>query len=365
MTTAFGFVSRDGGRMPADVETWCSEDGGVLEPVLPEFDPAAIDTGESSIWRYAAMLPPIDPKQRITLGEGGTRMIQTSLVGIPIYAKLEFMQPTGSYKDRGSAVLASALVAHDVRSAVEDSSGNAGASIAAYLARANIGLTVFVPGAVAGDVRIRQVLAYGAEVDKEATSRPDAGKRARAAVGKSTVYASHVYSPYFLAGQMTMAWEIWESMGKAPASVVVPVGNGLLLLGLHRGFQHLMRAGLIEKLPRIFGVQASVCSPVFDAFTRGAKDTFKSSNQTSIASGISIPDPPRGREILAAVRETGGTVVGVSEVEIRRGMALAANMGWFVEPASAAAVAGVVKLDKVLDDGEAVVLPLTGSGLKI
>ena len=358
------FQTRDGRIVPARIATWRGDEGEPLEASSIPFDPKAIDTSVRSVWRYRALLPLPEDVVPVTLGEGWTPLVDASLVGIPIKAKLEFVQPTGSYKDRGSAVLASMLNHEGVKSAVADSSGNAAASLAASAARINLPIKLFVPGGLAGGVRVRQAMAYGAEVDAQATTRGEAAMRAHAAISGSAIYASHVYSPYFLAGQMTLAWELWEDMG-APHSIVVPVGHGILLLGLHRGFKALMEAGLIESLPRLYGVQSRSCAPVYDAYIRGAEKTFASAPGDTIASSIAVEDPPRGRDVLAAIRESGGTMVSVNDAEIRRGMSLVANLGWYVEPASAAAVAGVVKLDKLLPGDGSVVVPLTGSGLKL
>ncbi len=359
------FVDRDGTLVPAAVKTWRDEEKRPMLPVMPAFDAKAIEKGDDSLWRYRALLPLEEKAVPVRLGEGWTPLIPASLVGMDVRVKLEFLQPTGSYKDRGCAVLASALGAAKARSVIEDSSGNAGASLAAYMARLNIPMTLYVPASAEGGIKVRQALACGAEVDTESPTRADATRRAQDALSGSTVYASHVYSPHFLAGLMTCAWEIWEQMGESPDNLVVPVGHGLLLLGLHMGFATLREAGLSDKTPRIFGVQARSCSPVFDAFMRGADDTFPGPIQETIALGLQIENPPRSPEVLAAVRESKGAMLNVSESEIRRGMALAANLGYFVEPSTAVAVAGVVKLDKQIELGETVVLPLTGTGLKL
>jgi threonine synthase len=359
------FVDRDGELHPADVKLWRDEAGRPLMPVMPAFDPAVIDRDDHSLWRYRQLLPLEEGAEPVRLGEGWTPLLPASLVGMDVRVKLEYLQATGSYKDRGAAVLGAALAAAKARSVVEDSSGNAGAALAAYMVRLNIPMSLFVPESAGNGIKVRQALACGAEVDLEAKTREEATQRAQDSLKGSTVYASHVYSPHFLAGTMTMAWEIWEQMGEVPDNLVVPVGHGLLLLGLHHGFRLLREAGLSEKTPRIFGVQARACAPVYHAFMRGAKETYPGPVQETIAHGLEIVDPPRGPEILAALRESEGSMLNVSESEIRRGMALAANLGWFVEPSTAVAVAGVVKLDKQIEAGETVVLPLTGTGLKL
>lgn len=355
---------RCGEWIEATVEKWRCECGGPLSPVLPRFIKKSIEKEDRTVFRYRAMLPKDATIEPVTLGEGGTPMQLASVVGMPVHIKLEFVQPTGSHKDRGSAILASALSAAEVRQAVEDSSGNAGVSIAAYLARANVNLQLYVP-ANAPDVKLRHAMAHGATVDDSARNRTRASKLAQEAASGAAVYASHVYSPYFLAGQMTLAWEIWEDLGfEVPKNVILPVGHGVLLLGLYRGFKHLAATRLADSVPRFFGVQARACAPIYEAFMRGSPDPSTVASRRTAATGVRISNPPRGREVLAAVSETGGSFLNVSEAEIRRGQALAANLGWYVEPSAAVALAGLVKLDKLIGDDESIVLPLTGSGLK-
>lgn len=355
-------ASRSGELVSASRETWRSKSGETLVPELPRFDPEAIDASDRSVWRYRAMFPlELSP---IRLGEGGTPLVEASLVGLPACFKLDYLQPTGSYKDRGSALVASALIDTQARGAVIDSSGNAGASMAAYLARTNLPLKLFVPRDTS-DAKLRQAAAYGAEIDRSAETRAGAARLAQAATGKGTAYASHVYHPLFLVGQMTLAWEIWEDLDRElPDLVIVPVGNGLIVLGLHHGFKALVAAGLAKRLPRLYGVQAAACAPIFDAFRRGAEAVGQGASQPTLATGLRVEAPPRGSEALSAIRESGGAMLTVSEAEILRGQALAANLGWYVEPSSAVGLAGLVKLDKVIESGASVVLPLTGSGLK-
>jgi threonine synthase len=335
-------------------------------PAWPALSLADLDRAARSVWRYRAWLP-LDPSVRpLTLGEGGTPLVRTELAGRQVWLKVDYMQPTGSFKDRGSAVLAAALLAGGVRHAVEDSSGNAGASLAAYLAHAAIRLRLFVPSTTPA-VRVVQAVAAGATVDGQAATRAQAAERAQAAVARSrgTVYASHVYSPYFLAGQATMAFEIFEDLGgRAPDNVVVPLGNGVLLLGLYHGFRQLRQAGLADRTPRLFGVQAAACAPIQRAFLRGRERVEPVCPRHSAAVGIAVADPPRGSQVLMAVRETGGAVLGVTEREMRRARASLARRGWFVEVSSAAGAAALARIDNTHDPAAVTVLPLTGSGLK-
>jgi threonine synthase len=339
--------------------------GGLLSPVLPPFDEAAIDVTDRSVWRYRNLLPvDLQGSAPLRLGEGGTPLEVASLVGIDVHFKLEFLQPTGSYKDRGSTVLASALSAADPRGVIEDSSGNAGASMAAYLSRGNIPLQLFVPSGLTPGA-LRQAEVYGAVVDGTAATRAIAARSARDAVTKTHLYASHVYSPYFMAGVCTLAFELWEDLGReAPQNVVVPVGQGVLLLGLYYGFQALLAAGYIDAMPRLMGVQARACAPIYEAHRRNQDVPQAVTARATRAHGIAVSEPPRGTEVLAALRDTGGAVLTVSDAELDRAQQLLANLGWYVEPTAAAAVAGLVKLDKWIEPGDSVVVPLTGAGLK-
>lgn len=362
MIKTLTFALEDGSRCEADVARWHADDGGLLGPGVPAFQ--AADPAERGVWRFRAALG-LPALPSLWLGEGQTPLVPASIAGMAVHAKLEFLQPTGSYKDRGAAVLVAAIAAAGARGAVEDSSGNAGAALAAYCARAGVPLQLFLPSWAADGMKVRQARAYGAEIDADAATRAEASARAQCSLSSGVIYASHIHSPYFLAGQMTMAWEIWEDLGCAPGSIVVPVGHGLLLLALDLGFAALRDAGLIEQVPRLFGIQARACSPIYEAFQRNADVVPPVSDGETSADGVRVADAPRGGQVLAAVRRTEGAMLSVDEQEIARAMALCANIGWYVEPSSAVAVAGLLKLDRMLNTDETIVVPLTGSALKL
>jgi threonine synthase len=281
-----------------------------------------------------------------------------------VLAKVEGGLPTGSFKDRGTAVTISWLRARGVREIVVDSSGNAGASFAAYAARARLRARVFVP-ADASPAKLLQVRAHGAIVVTVPGPRSAAGDAARAALdgaGPDVAYASHLWQPAFLAGTATFAYEVFEQMGRrAPDAVVAPLGGGTLLLGVHLGFARLRAAGLIERIPRLVGVQSDACAPLARAFRAGEPDAVAVLPAATIAEGIRIALPPRSRQILAAVRETGGEIVEVSDDEIRTALRRLLAQGLFVEPTSAAAYAG---LARSAHPDKTVVIALTGHGLK-
>ena len=186
--------------------------------------------------RYQTSFP-LPPGTRLTsLGEGGTPLLEENLAERTLYLKCEHLNPTGSFKDRGTAVLVSALKAAGVEQAVEDSSGNAGASFAAYASRAGISARVYIPEYASGPKR-SQIEAYGAELVPIVGSRSATTEAALRAVDGGLVYASHAHMPHFMAGMATIAFEIAEALGRAPGTMVVPVGQGTLLLGAYLGFK--------------------------------------------------------------------------------------------------------------------------------
>src|SRR5581483_4317713 len=174
------------------------------------------------------------------LGEPTTPIVETTWDGATVAWKLEASLPTGSFKDRGSAVMVAGLAADRARSVTIDSSGNAGASVAAYCARAGLACRIFAP-ATASPAKLAQIEAYGAEVELVPGPRSAAADAARAAAVDGVVYANHGWSPFFVAGTQSFAFELWEQLrGRTPDAVVVPVGAGTLLLGVCRGFAALL-----------------------------------------------------------------------------------------------------------------------------
>lgn len=289
-------------------------------------------------------------------------------IGAKILWKLEFLNPTGSFKDRGAAVMVAVLRSLGARYLADDSSGNAGAALAAYAARAGLSAKIFVPAAASGP-KLQQIAAYGAELVRVPGPRPKAAQAIRRACEENPdlVYASHNLSPYFVAGLMTLAFEIAEELGwQAPDHVVVPVGGGGLLLGLFYGFSFLAELGWVERVPRIHAVQAEACAPIAQALKEGLSFPKEVELGETVAEGVRIPRPERGREILAAVRASRGEGLSVSEDEILRAQRELARDGLYVEPTGAVAPAALIKLweTEVIRPGEVVVVPLTGFGLK-
>jgi threonine synthase len=340
----------------------CPACGSPLEIDLPPVDAATFATGSADgMWRYRGWLPEADP---VTIGEPRTALVDVAGMEGRVVAKLEGGLPTGSFKDRGGAVTVSYLRAGGIREIVVDSSGNAAASFAAYAARAGLHARLFVP-ADASPAKLAQARAHGAAITLVPGPRSAAGEAARAAVeasGPDVTYASHLWQAAFLAGTATFAYEVYEQLGgRAPDTLVAPLGGGTLLLGAHLGFGRLRDAGLIERIPRLVGVQSSACAPLARAFREGMDDAIEVDPGTTIAEGIRIARPPRSRQILTAIRQSGGDIVEVTDAEIRDALRGLLGQGLFVEPTSAAASAGLARLGP--GDG-IVVAALTAHGLK-
>ncbi len=348
-------VCEDCGK-PCGPLDWHCEGARLRIRNLPAYDHTARQTQAWGLWRYAAMLP---VRRRVSLGAGGTPLVPVQLAGHSFYAKLEYCNPTGSFKDRGTELMINHFLAHDVESVVEDSSGNAGASLAAYAAAAGIHARIFAP-ASAPAAKQAHIRAYGANLVVVPGPRAAAAEACLAAA-ETAVYASHAWSPFFVTGQMTCAWEIFEQCG-APDAILCCAGHGGLFTGLARGFQALQAAGLIKQLPRMVVAQAAACDPLVQAWERGLTQTTPVMPVASVADGISVAQPVHGAEILRTLRATGGAALRVSDEEILAAQNLLQGRGLLAEPTSAVPVAALLSGCAQLPGR--VVIPLTGSGLK-
>ncbi len=346
---------------PVDTREWRCRCGGLFDVRLrAAFPREALRKRPPGLWRYREGLPLPTDCEPITLGETVTPLLAWDRIpGARL--KLEFLFPTGSFKDRGAAMLLTHMRRLGVRTAVEDSSGNAGAAVAAYAARAGIACRIFVPAATSPG-KLTQIRSYGATVVPIAGTREDVTAAARTEAGQS-FYASHIASPFFFQGTKTFAFEVWEQLGRrAPDVVVLPVGHGTLYLGAYLGFRDLLEAGEISRLPRLVGVQAEACAPLVSAW-RGEP---VGPPRETLAEGIRIGAPDRAQAILHACRESGGELVSVSEGEIAAALRSLVRTGLYVEPTAAAAAAGALKLEAAggLPSRGVTIIPLTGSGLK-
>jgi threonine synthase len=302
------------------------------------------------VWRYRDDLAV--PGEPITLGEGGTPIVPY----LRYRLKLEGIAPTGSFKDRGAATALTTARAAGAQAVVEDSSGNAGGAIAAYAAAAGLRARIFAPADIVA-AKARTIEALGAELIR--IPGPRSAVTAAAVAAAAQAYdAGHARDDAFLEGTKTIAFELFEELGADLHDVVTPVGQGTVLIGLAMGFADLVAAGLLERPPRLHGVQSEACAPL----VRGLPNFRPApvSRQATIADGISIPEPTRAERSYNAVRHSGGRWMAVSERAIEAAWRQAAAAGLLMEPTSAAGLAGADRLD--LPAGSVVVI--TGSGLK-
>jgi threonine synthase len=362
---SFYIEPRSGERYPLDRPRWCA-DG--LRPLLISPQPGIardeIERGTRSLWRYQASLP-VEISKPISLGEGCTPLVQREWDDFRPFFKLEWFNPTSSFKDRGTTVMLSHLRQLGVEAVLEDSSGNGGASVAAYGAAGGMRVKIIAP-AYTSPAKVAQVRAYGAEVQLVEGPREESQKEA-IRQSDQIFYSSHNWQPFFLQGTKSIAYELWEDFDfEVPDNVIVPVGAGSTLLGCHIGFSELLAAGQIRKLPRLFAAQPFNCSPLDASFKAGVDTPVPRAVHKTIAEGTAIAHPLRLREMIHALKETAGQTVAVSEEEIVTALWRLARLGLFAEPTSAGAAAALTKLieQNVINARERTVVLISGTGIK-
>jgi threonine synthase len=352
-------------HLSLDTPAWRSASGRplMISP-LPGITHHDVDRTQRSLWRYAKSLP-LRVTEPISLGEGCTPLIRRRVDGLEAWCKLEWMMPTGSFKDRGASVMLSVLRQQGIAAVLEDSSGNGGAAIACYATAGGMGAKILVPASTQPG-KIVQMRAYGAEVELvEGPRQATADEAVRQS--DRIFYASHNWQAFFLQGTKTLAYELWEDLGfRAPNNVIIPMGAGSNVLGCDIGFGELMRAGEIDRLPRLFGVQPERCAPIHASFVAGVDVPVPVETGPTIAEGTAIAQPVRLKEVLAAIRRSGGATMAVSEQAIIDALWQLAGAGLYVEPTAASPLAALRQLraSGVIKSDEITVLVLTGSGLK-
>lgn len=346
---------------------WRCDCGGMLDLVKNSLskDEMVIHKQDSSMWRYHQALPFEGNSilwKGITMGEGFTPVIPLSEEDPKTFLKMDYLNPTLSFKDRGAAVLITKAKELGVSHLIADSSGNAGTSIAAYARRAGISCDIFVSSAISSK-KLTQIKSHNAKIHLIDGSREDVANKAKEAVEEShAFYASHVYNPYFYEGTKTYIYEIWEQFKTMPDALIIPVGNGTLLLGIYYGLCELKAADKIKKMPKIVAIQAHNCAPLKEAFDQDLQIAPHVENKGTLAEGIAISAPARSEQILAALRLLQAEIITVTESEIRSARKDLAMKGFFVEYTSAVNYAGYLAYDKVRN--ESFVIPLCGAGIK-
>jgi threonine synthase len=345
-------------------------DPAVVREVLP---PAIKRPLTHGIWRWEGLLPAIPSKYRVSLGEGNTPLVPAARLARTVgfrgsaFVKADFLNPTGSYKDRLAVVLVSLARAAGARTLVLVSSGNLGAAVTAYAAVSDMKVCVIVSPRV-DPAKIAQITLCGGRVARVSGTGADRLRFLERAVGELGWYnANSPFNPFGPEGSKTIAYELWNQLGgSVPDWVIVPVGFGCNLVGIWRGFREIREAGLIDRLPRLAGIQSEGSASFVRAFKQG-KDEAAPDVQNTLAGGISQDVTLHSRLGLRALAETHGLAEAVSDEAILDAeRELARNEGLFVEPSAAAAVAGFCRLvrEGVVAEGERVVVVTTGSGLK-
>lgn len=317
------------------------------------------------IERYAAHLPVTDRTPRLTLGEGNTPLLRAEalghLIGCELHLKVEGQNPTGSFKDRGMVLAVAKAIEAGSRIVICASTGNTSASAAAYAARAGISAAVVVPAGRIARGKLAQAVAYGARIVPLEGNFDEALAIVRQlAAEHADMTLVNSVNPFRLEGQKTAAFELCDELGRAPDILALPVGNAGNISAYHLGFRRYLETGVIERLPRLFGFQAEGAAPL----ARGLEAV---ENPETVATAIRIGRPASAQLARAAVADTAGRIDAVSDREILAAQRLLAEReGVFAEPASAAPIAGLLKLSRSgqLPGGLLVVVVLTGSGLK-
>ncbi|MFA0888634.1 MAG: threonine synthase [Synergistales bacterium] len=313
--------------------------------------------------RYGELLPLTDSTPRLSLGEGNTPLLRLARMGdglgIDLHVKVEGMNPTGSFKDRGMVLAVSKALEEGTRAVVCASTGNTSASAAAYAAAAGIPCFVLLPAGKVAMGKLAQATALGARVlavRGNFDQALDLAVRASREMGLTLVNS---LNPYRLWGQRTAAWEVTDELGKAPDWLAIPVGNAGNITAYWTGFVQYKNLGMSNSVPRMMGFQAEGSCPLVKG------EVFD--NPETVATAIRIGRPVSGKKAIAAARMTGGSFVSVTDAEILEAQhRLASSEGVFAEPASCAPLAGLFKLHREgsLPGGIRVVAVLTGNGLK-
>lgn len=364
MNQSFLYCSLCGKEYDVNSVIWQCQCGGLLDlEFTPAFDKNQIKTRKPNLWRYREAIPIQEDGNIISFQEGFTPLIPIDFGEESILVKQDHLFPTGSYKDRGASVLISKAREIGVQHVVEDSSGNAGAAIAAYAAHANISSHIYVPQSTSPE-KLLQIECYGSKLFKIPGDREDTAHAVMQAA-RSNYYASHSWNPFFFQGTKTFAYEIWEQLNwKVPDKIILPVGNGTLLLGAWIGFKDLLKAGMIDRLPKLIAVQSSNCAPLAIAFQNLQSKPAQVKSFPTLAEGIAIAEPVRGAQIIGAVKESHGHFITVDDQEIIRTLKLLHHKGFYIEPTAAVAITAFYKTKHFKKEKEVWVSVFTGHGLK-
>jgi threonine synthase len=361
----------------------CAKCGGSLDveydyKSLFERTPFSLMTSRKhqGIWNYRELLPVRVETNPVTLGEGQTPLSALHQMNHDfnqqnIFLKNETVNPTLSFKDRPLSVALTVAKQFGMCEVMCASTGNTGVAASAYAARAGLTCTIYVPESTPRE-KLQAMERYGARLIKVAGHFSDAYEIARKQAEEQGAFnlTSTFLNPFAIEGNKTVAYELYDQLGRVPDWIVIPIGAGPLLVGCYKGFMEMKLAGYVDKLPRMVGVQASGCAPIVRAFHSGDTEVSSWETPQTIASGIADPltsYPKDGSRTLATIRQSGGTAVAVPDEEIVRfGKLLALKEGILAEFASVTAIAALKPLieDGVILPHQTVVSVVTGHGAK-
>lgn len=328
----------------------------------PKFALSLVDKDTWSIFRYKAFMPlKGEHWKEITLGEGMTPVIQFNE---DVLLKMDYFMPTLSFKDRGAAVLIAHCKAIGVKSVVQDSSGNAGNSVAAYCGKAGIDCEIFVPEGTSPK-KIDMIKSHNARVNVVPGTRDNCANVCRTkAENEGIYYANHVYNPFFYEGTKTYIYEVYEQLKRIPENIFVPLGNGTLFIGIVKALEELLESEIIDKMPNIIAVQSEYCDPFAKAVI--LKETYpaKVIPKTTMAEGIAIGEPMRGEEILEYIYKHNIEIITAPENRILEARALLASKGIYCEHTTAATYAAYLKYCELKGKTPDSLIPMCGAGLK-
>ena len=336
--------------------------------------PSVVRERHWDLWRYEEVLPVRERELRVSLGEGGTPLLEASRLGsrlgtTSLYIKDESLNPTGSFKARGLCLAVSMAKQLGVEELSIPSAGNAGGALAAYAARAGLPSHIVMPRDVPR-ANVVECQAYGADIRFVDGVITDAGKL----VGELSAQfgwfdVSTLKEPYRIEGKKTMGYELFEQLGgRLPDVIFYPTGGGTGMIGMWKAFEEMEKLGWLDgRRPRMVSVQSTGCAPIVRAFEAGAETAEMWENAQTIAAGLRVPRAIGDFLILRAIRESHGTAVAVTDEAIREAVsAIASTEGIFAAPEGAACLVALELLlqRSWIDKEETIVLFNTGSGLK-
>lgn len=333
-----------------------------LDVTLPKFSLEQIDRSQWSQFRYHRFMALLDDSWKdVSLGEGMTPIVSLDQ---DVMLKMDYYMPTLSFKDRGAAVLVSHCKAIGVKKVVQDSSGNAGNSVAAYCAKAGIECEIFVPEGTSPK-KIDMIRAHGAQCTVVPGSRDHCADVCRKQVEENGVYyANHVYNPFFYEGTKTYIYETLEQLGRIPENLIIPVGNGTLFFGAVFALEHLLESGVINHMPQIIAVQSERCDPLLQAARKGSEVPEAVSPTATMAEGIAIGKPMRGGEILRLAKKHGVRFIHAPEEEILKARQALARKGIYCEHTTVANYAAYLAYCRTYGPTSDCLITMCGAGLK-